>query len=65
MKKTTNNRNATANKYNYAAYKSGKVYKSGKKTIIVWDDLAQMMMGNGLPAQGCRVLKEKGGKEKK
>lgn len=49
----------TNNNYDYTAY------KSGNQTIIVWDNLANMMMGNALPAQGCRVLKEKGGKEKK
>lgn len=57
MKKTA--KNANANKYNYTAY------KSGNQTIIVWDNLANMMMSNGLPAQGIRVLKEKEGKEKK
>lgn len=54
------NNTATVNSnYNYSTY------KSGNQTIIVWNDLARMMMGNGLPAQGCRILKEKGGKEKK
>jgi len=59
MKK--NNTTVKANETNYS-YTS---YKSGNQTIMVWDDLARMMMGNGLPAQGCRVLKEKGDKEKK
>lgn len=58
MKK--NNNTATANSnYSYSAY------KSGNQTIIVWDNLANMMMGNGLPAQGCRILKEKGDKMRK
>ena len=59
MKK--NNTTVKANETNYS-YTS---YKSGNQTIMVWDNLANMMMGNALPAQGCRVLKEKGGKEKK
>lgn len=60
MKKNNTTVNATTNNsYDYTSY------KSGNQTIIVWNNLAQMMMGNGLPAQGCRVLKEKGGKEKK
>lgn len=42
---------ATAN-YSYTAY------KSGKETIIIWNDLAKMMMGNGIPPMGVRVLKE-------
>lgn len=50
--------NATTN-YSYTTV------KSGKETIIVWNDLAQMMMGNGIPPMGCRVLKEKGDKMKK
>ena len=57
MKKTTK-KNANTNKYNYTAY------KSGKETIIVWDDLAEMMMGNGLPPMGVRIIKGKS-KEKK
>ncbi len=58
--KKMNKTNATANSnYSYTSY------KSGNQTIIVWDNLANMMMGNGLPAQGVRVLKEKEGKEKK
>lgn len=61
MKKNNTTVNATTNETNYS-YTS---YKSGNQTIMVWDDLAKMMMGNGLPAQGCRVLKEKEGKEKK
>lgn len=59
MKKNNTTVNATTNNYSYSAY------KSGNQTIIVWNDLARMMMGNGLPAQGCRILKEKVGKEKK
>ena len=59
MKK--NNTTVKANETNYS-YTS---YKSGNQTIMVWDDLARMMMGNGLPTQGCRILKDKGGKEKK
>lgn len=58
MKKNNTTANATTNNYSYSAY------KSGNQTIIVWDNLANMMMGNGLPAQGCRVLKEKEGKKK-
>ena len=54
--------NATATTNNNYSYST---YKSGNQTIVVWDDLARMMMGNALPAQGCRILKEKGGKEKK
>lgn len=58
--KKMNKTNATANSnYSYSAY------KSGNQTIIVWDNLANMMMGNALPAQGIRVLKEKEDKEKK
>lgn len=53
MKKNANNRNANANKYNYTAY------KSGKETIIVWNNLAEMMMGNSMPPMGHRVLKDK------
>ena len=59
MKKNNTTVNANETNYSYTSY------KSGNQTIMVWDDLARMMMGNGLPAQGCRVLKEKGGKEKK
>ena len=59
MKKNNTTVNANETNYSYTAY------KSGNQTIIVWDNLANMMMGNALPAQGCRVLKEKGGKEKK
>ena len=57
MKKnnTIVNATVTTNETNYS-YTS---YKSGNQTIIVWDNLANMMMGNGLPAQGVRVLKEK------
>lgn len=47
----------TNNNYSYSTY------KSGNQTIVVWDDLAQMMMGNALPAQGVRILKEKGDKK--
>lgn len=57
--KKMNKTNATVNNYSYSAY------KSGNQTIIVWDNLANMMMGNGLPAQGVRILKEKGDKKKK
>lgn len=59
MKKNNTTVNANETNYSYTSY------KSGNQTIMVWDDLARMMMGNGLPAQGCRVLKEKGGKMKK
>ena len=59
MKKNNTTTATTNNNYSYSTY------KSGNQTIVVWDDLANMMMGNGLPAQGCRILKEKGGKEKK
>lgn len=58
MKK--NNNTATVNSnYDYSTY------KSGNQTIIIWNDLAKMMMGNGIPPMGCRILKEKGGKMKK
>lgn len=56
--KKTNRAKATTN-YGYTTY------KSGNQTIIVWNDLARMMMGNCIPPQGIRVLKEKEGKEKK
>ena len=59
MKKNNTTVNANETNYSYTSY------KSGNQTIMVWDDLARMMMGNALPAQGCRILKEKGGKEKK
>ena len=59
MKKNNTTVNANETNYSYTSY------KSGNQTIMVWDDLARMMMGNGLPTQGCRILKEKGGKEKK
>lgn len=59
MKKNNTATATTNNNYSYSTY------KSGNQTIVIWDNLAQMMMGNGLPAQGCRILKEKGGKEKK
>lgn len=55
--KKTNRAKATAN-YGYTTY------KSGNQTIIVWNDLARMMMGNSIPAQGYRILKEKEGKGK-
>ena len=58
MKKTNVKIITTTNNYSYTSY------KSGNQTIIVWDNLANMMMGNGLPAQGVRVLKEKGDKKK-
>lgn len=58
MKTNRNKKNANGNKYNYTAY------KSGKETIIVWDSLAQMMMGNCIPPQGVRVIKDKGDKRK-
>ena len=59
MKKNNTTVNANETNYSYTSY------KSGNQTIMVWDDLARMMMGNGLPAQGCRILKEKGGEERK
>lgn len=53
------NNTATVNSnYDYSTY------KSGNQTIIVWNDLARMMMGNSIPAQGYRILKEKEGKGK-
>lgn len=53
------NNTATVNSnYDYSTY------KSGNQTIIVWNNLAQMMMGNSIPAQGYRILKEKEGKGK-
>lgn len=55
--KKTNRAKATAN-YGYTTF------KSGKETIMVWDSLAQMMMGNCIPPQGVRVLKDKGDKRK-
>ena len=58
MKKTNVKIITTTNNYSYTSY------KSGNQTIIVQDNLANMMMGNGLPAQGVRVLKEKGDKKK-
>ncbi len=57
MKKNNTTVNTNSN-YSYSAY------KSGNQTIIVWDNLAQMMMGNSIPAQGYRILKEKEGKGK-
>ena len=54
-----------ANKAKATTNYSHTAVKSGKETIIVWNDLAQMMMGNGIPPMGCRVLKEKGDKMKK
>lgn len=58
--KKMNKTNATANNnYSYTAI------KSGNQTIMVWDNLAEMMMGNGIPPMGCRVLKEKKRKEMK
>ena len=59
MKKANKAKTNTTTNYSYTAV------KSGKETIIVWNDLAQMMMGNGIPPMGCRVLKEKGKKKKK
>lgn len=57
MKK--NNNTATVNSnYDYSTY------KSGNQTIIVWNNLAEMMMGNGLPPMGVRVIKDKGDKRK-
>ena len=50
--------NTNETNYSYSAY------KSGNQTIIVWDNLANMMMGNSIPAQGYRILKEKEGKGK-
>lgn len=58
MKK--NNNTATVNPTNYEY----TTYKSGNQTIIVWNDLAHMMMGNGLPPMGVRVIKDKGDKRK-
>lgn len=48
----------TNNNYSYSTY------KSGNQTIIVWNNLAEMMMGNGLPPMGVRVIKDKGDKRK-
>lgn len=60
MKKNNTTVNVTTNNnYSYSTY------KSGNQTIVVWDNLANMMMGNGLPTQGVRILKEKGDKKKK
>lgn len=61
MKKNTMNvtANATANTdYSYTTV------KSGNQTIVVWNNLAEMMMGNGLPPMGVRVIKDKGDKRK-
>lgn len=59
MKKNTNNATTNnANNYSYTAV------KSGNQTIVVWDNLAEMMMGNCIPPQGVRVIKDKGDKRK-
>ena len=50
---------ATTNNYSYSTY------KSGNQTIVVWNNLANMMMGNALPAQGVRIIKDKENKKKK
>lgn len=57
MKKNNTTTATTNNNYSYSTY------KSGNQTIVVWDDLAKMMMSNTLPAQGVRILKEKGDKK--
>ncbi len=57
--KKMNKTNATANNnYSYTAI------KSGNQTIMVWDNLAEMMMGNSMPPMGVRIIKDKS-KEKK
>lgn len=59
--KKNNTATVNANETNYS-YTS---YKSGNQTIMVWDDLARMMMGNGLPTQGVRIIRDKEDKKKK
>ena len=59
MKKNNTTTATTNNNYSYSTY------KSGNQTIVVWDDLARMMMGNALPAQGVRIIKDKENKKKK
>lgn len=59
MKKNNTTTATTNNNYSYSTY------KSGNQTIIVWDDLARMMMGNGLPTQGVRIIRDKEDKKKK
>lgn len=59
MKK--NNNNATTNNANNYSYTA---VKSGNQTIIVWNNLAEMMMGNGLPPMGVRIIKDKENKRK-
>ena len=54
MNNTVNN----ANNYSYTAV------KSGNQTIVVWDNLAEMMMGNSMPPMGVRIIKDKGDKRK-
>lgn len=56
MRKT--NTNATVNKYSYTTV------KSGNQTIVVWNNLAEMMMGNSMPPMGVRIIKDKGDKRK-
>ena len=56
-------KNSTATTNNNSSYSYTR-YKSGNQTIVIWDDMAKMMMGNSIPPQGCRVLKGKEGKEK-
>lgn len=59
MKKNNTTTATTNNNYSYSTY------KSGNQTIIIWNNLAQMMMGNGLPAQGVRIIRDKEDKKKK
>ena len=62
MKK--NNNTATVNTATVNNNYAYSTFRSGNQTIVVWDNLAQMMMGNSIPAQGYRILKEKEGKGK-
>lgn len=52
---TTNNANSN---YSYTAV------KSGNQTIVVWNNLAEMMMGNSMPPMGVRIIKDKENKRK-
>ena len=53
MKKNIKTTATTANNYNYSTV------KSGNQTIIVQDNLAEMMMGNSMPPMGVRIIKDK------
>ena len=51
--KMKNKANKNTGNYDYVTV------KSGKETIVIWKDMGKMMMSNGLPPMGCRVLKDK------